>query len=192
MTFDEFVGEVQNRARLGTMGDAVRAIRCTLAVLSQRLAGGEVKDLASQLPEEIGFYLLHAEAGQGARFSADEFVNRVSACERADKPEAIFHVRAVLEVLHEAVSAGQFNHVVAQLPSEYKPLFTAGSTGKMRSITPRSKAATASKRREVGTQKTRISRGRAGGREVEEEVQAEQPRSARIARRAAGPWHVGR
>ncbi len=89
MSFDEFAGEAQHRARLGTMGEAVRCIRCTLAVLSQRLAGGEVKDLASQLPEEIAYYLRHSEQGAGLRLSADEFLDRVSACEGADKPEGV-------------------------------------------------------------------------------------------------------
>src|SRR5438067_5179727 len=109
MTFDEFVGEVQHRARLGSLGDAVRAIRCTLAVLSQRLAGGEAKDLASQLPEEIGYYLLHSQAGAGQDFSVDEFLDRISSCEGENKPASIHHVRVVLQVIGAAVSAGQLN-----------------------------------------------------------------------------------
>jgi uncharacterized protein (DUF2267 family) len=50
MTYDEFIGQVHHRARLGTTGDAVRATRATLEVLGERLFGGEAKDLAAQLP----------------------------------------------------------------------------------------------------------------------------------------------
>ncbi len=106
------------------MGDGIRAIRCTLGVLSRRLAGGEAKGLASQLPEEIGFYLLHSQAGEGLDFSADEFLECVSICQHEDRPQTIHHVRAVLEVLQGAVTRGQVRHVLDQLPSDFQPLFT--------------------------------------------------------------------
>lgn len=176
MTFDKFVGEVQNRARLGSLGDAVRAIRCTLGVLGLRLAGGEAKDLASQLPEEIGYYLMHAQAGVGMDFSADEFLDRVRACEGEDKPESIHHVRAVLEVLREAVSEGQMRHVLNQLPADFEALFRSGSEGRMRM----KKARRTSSRNAAGR------RGAIGAQ------QEGRPRSQRIATRARGAWHLGR
>ena len=136
---------------LGSLGEAVRATRCTLGVLSQRLAGGEAKDLASQLPEEIGLYLFQAEAGQGQQFSAEEYLDRVATCEGANKPDSIFHTRVVLEVLREAVSGGQFDHVLDQLPSDFEPLFTAGSEGKMRLKAPRKNSRVSPRRRAVQT-----------------------------------------
>lgn len=54
MKYDEFMGMVQNRARLASTGEAVRATRATLQTLGQRLFGGEAKDLAAQLPQEVG------------------------------------------------------------------------------------------------------------------------------------------
>ena len=52
MKHDEFIGRVQHYARLASRGDAERATRATLETLGERLAGGEPKDLASQLPPE--------------------------------------------------------------------------------------------------------------------------------------------
>jgi uncharacterized protein (DUF2267 family) len=131
MRYDEFIGQVQNRARLSSTEEAVKAIRATLETLAERLAGGEPKDLASQLPEEIGVYLHHERAGSGERFSLDEFFKRVSEREGVDLPASIYHARVVIEVLSEAVSRGQMNDVRAQLPEEYDRLFEAGSQGAM-------------------------------------------------------------
>src|ERR1700704_1363989 len=97
MTYDEFIGQVQSRARLGTSGDAVRATRATLEVLGQRLFGGEAKDLAAQLPQEIGYYLRQAETSES--FGLDEFFKRVSERERVDLPVAVHHARVVISVV---------------------------------------------------------------------------------------------
>lgn len=129
MQYDEFVGKVQNKARLATSGEAVKAIRSTLEVLSQRLYGGAADNLAAQLPEEIGRYL--ADGKKNESFGLDEFFERVSKIESADLPVAVHHTRAVISVLKEAVSAGEFEKVRAQLPEEYDPLFDAGSEGEM-------------------------------------------------------------
>src|SRR5205085_11688251 len=126
-------------------------------VLSQRLAGGEAKDPASQLPEEIGYYLLHSQAGAGQQFSLAEFFDRVAAYECEDKPKAIHHVRTVFEILREAVSAGQFAHVMDQLPEEYAPLLTGSSEGKMR--IPRQRKQTPSTRGRTNATRPRAAPG---------------------------------
>ncbi len=77
MKHDEFIGQVQYRARLSSRGDAERATRATLETLAERLAGGETNDLASQLPREIGEHLRREWSGIGERFSLDEFFRRV-------------------------------------------------------------------------------------------------------------------
>lgn len=132
MQYNEFVGQVQHRARLGSTGDAVRAIRVTLETLAERLTNGETKDLASQLPREIAHYLEEVPTVGGERFSLDEFFQRVSIRESVGLPEAVFHARVVVEVLQEAVSKGEINDVRAQLPPEFAALFEAGSTGQFR------------------------------------------------------------
>lgn len=131
MKHDEFIGQVQHRARLSSRGDAERATRATLETLAERLAGGETNDLASQLPREIGEHLRREWSGIGERFSLDEFFRRVSLREGVDLPDAIFHARAVIEVVSEAVSKGEMDDVRAQLPAEFDRLFESGSQGHM-------------------------------------------------------------
>jgi uncharacterized protein (DUF2267 family) len=132
MKYDQFVGQVQSRAHLGSLGDAVAAIRATLETLGERLSGGEAKDLASQLPREIGYYLFRgAIMFRAERFGFREFVDRVAFRESADAPRAAFHARVVMEVVGEAISLGELEDVAGQLPGDFAPLF-AGSTGNAR------------------------------------------------------------
>jgi uncharacterized protein (DUF2267 family) len=49
MTFDEFIKRVQERGGFETREHATRA---TLAVLGERLGGGEPSDLVAQLPAD--------------------------------------------------------------------------------------------------------------------------------------------
>lgn len=129
MQYDQFVGEVQNRARLPSRGETVRAIQATLETLAERVAGGEVEDLAAQLPPELGTHLQDAEGTE--RFSVDDFFLRVAAKQSADVPDAAHHARAVMAVLQEAITTGELEDVRAQLPDSYTPLFEAGSEGEM-------------------------------------------------------------
>ncbi len=84
MKHDEFIGQVQHRARLGSRGAAERATRATLETLAERLVGGEAKDLASQLPQGIAEYLRGPLAGVGEHFSLDDFFWRVGLREGVD------------------------------------------------------------------------------------------------------------
>lgn len=129
MKYDEFIGEVVHRARLGTTGAAVKAIRATLETLAERLYGDEADHLAAQLPEEIGLYM--QRVGRNETFTLDEFFERVAEREDVDLPEAIFHARAVISVVQDAVSAGELDDVRVQLPDEFAPLFEVGATGDM-------------------------------------------------------------
>jgi uncharacterized protein (DUF2267 family) len=127
MKYNEFIGNVQNRARLGTQGEAVRATRATLEVLGERLFGGEAKDLAAQLPEEIGVYL--KQDGESDAFGLSKFYELVSDREGVDLPEAVHHARSVISVVKEAVTAGELDDVRGQLPQEYDDLFEADIQG---------------------------------------------------------------
>ena len=128
MTLDHFVGQVQHRARLASTDEALRAIRCTFETLAERLDFGEAKDLAAQLPRELGAFFAVPE--HSVRMSLDEFFKRVSEREGIDLPVAVYHARVVIEVLQEAVSAGEIQDVKAQLPAEWNVLFDAGSEGR--------------------------------------------------------------
>lgn len=130
MNFHGFVGQVQHRAQLGNMDDAVAATRATLNTLGERLPEQEKRHLISQLPREVGHYL--EEASGGERFSLDEFFHRVSEKEQLDLPIAVYHARVVCEVLQEAVAIGETEHVLGSLPKEFLPLFESGSQGHMK------------------------------------------------------------
>lgn len=126
MKHDEFIGQVQHHARLSSRGDAELAARATLETLAERLAGGEAEDLASQLPRGLAEYLRTGLAGAGVRFSMEDFFRRVSEREGVDLPKAIYHARAVIAVLYEAVSPGELADIRAQLPAEFSQLFEPG------------------------------------------------------------------
>jgi uncharacterized protein (DUF2267 family) len=126
MKHDEFIGQVQHHARLASRGDAEVATRATLETLAERLAGGEANDLASQLPRGIAEYLRTGFAGEGMRFPVAEFFRRVGEREGVDLPKAMYHARAVIAVLYEAVSPGEMADIRAQLPAEYARLFEPG------------------------------------------------------------------
>lgn len=131
MQYEQFVGQVQNRGRMASQGEAVRAICATLETLGERLADGERPHLESQLPSGIGAYLRLAH--QQERFGLQEFFHRVAKREGGgvDVPDAAHHARTVFEVLQEAVTPGQLQHVRDALPDEYVPLFESGSQGEM-------------------------------------------------------------
>jgi uncharacterized protein (DUF2267 family) len=129
MQYDAFVGEVQNRARLSSRGDAVRAIQATLETLAERISAGEASDLAAELPPELGTFLTDVEATE--RFPVDDFFLRVAAKETADLPDAVHHARAVIEVLLESVTPGEMDDIRSQLPDDFGPLFEAGSEGEL-------------------------------------------------------------
>lgn len=135
MKHDEFIGQVQDRARLSSRGDAERATRATLETLAERMADGAAQNLAAQLPHEIGEHLrrqAQQQEGTGERLSVDEFLDRVTEREGVDKPEAVFHARVVMEVTDEATTGGLMPKVREQFPGEFDRLFEAGSSGGMR------------------------------------------------------------
>jgi len=121
MNYDHFVGQVQNRCRLASKGEAVAAIRSTLMTLSERLFGDEVDHLVAQLPTEIGWYM--KQVTDKEKFGINEFFKRVSEKEGADLPDSVFHAQIVIEVVREAVAPGEVDDIRQQLPDEFARLF---------------------------------------------------------------------
>jgi uncharacterized protein (DUF2267 family) len=123
--YDEFMARVRRRTGLDEE-QAERAVRATLNTLAQRLAGGEPKDFASQLPQELkNTTLLTTGAGEGLSLSPDEFVAKVAECEGVDPEQARKHVEAVLATLREAVTPGEWDDIEAQLGHQYRDLLSA-------------------------------------------------------------------
>lgn len=122
MEHDEFIGQVQARARLDSRGAAEGATRATLTTLAERLGGGLGSNVGAQLPPEIG---RHLEADGGERFDIKEFWGRVAEREpgAVELPDAAFHSRAVMSVVAEAVTGDQIGRVREQLTPEWSELF---------------------------------------------------------------------
>ena len=133
MTHDEFIGQVQQRARLASRGAAEQATRATLETLGERLSKGAAENLAAQLPPEIGEHLRRAASGTGEHIDLEDFFARVTQREATgvDEPQAVFHARSVLEVVAEATTGNLLGKLQEQLPPEYGRLFSSGSTGRM-------------------------------------------------------------
>lgn len=130
MQHDEFIGQVQARARLASRGDAERATRVVLETLRQRLAGGQPGNLGAELPPEIALHL-NGEPGDAKDLSLDDFFAIVSREIGVDPPQGIHQARAVISVLSDAVSDAQIENARQQLPEDWAPLFDSGSEGTM-------------------------------------------------------------
>jgi uncharacterized protein (DUF2267 family) len=110
--------------RTGTTdGRAADLTRATLETLSERMTGGEVLDLAAQLPKPLWEALKpHPRTEAADRFGAAEFVARVARRADCDENTAREAVRAVFTTLREAITGGEFHDVVVQLPRDYRDM----------------------------------------------------------------------
>lgn len=121
MDYATFTGEVQQRAKLATQGEALRITRATLTTLGERLESGEATDLAAPLPMEIDRFLIEAQSEQ--RLDYDEFIDRVAERASTEQSDANFYAQVVLDVVEDSVPESEFRDVREQLPSEYDDLF---------------------------------------------------------------------
>jgi uncharacterized protein (DUF2267 family) len=122
MNYDTFVDQVSQRTRTSSE-QAVELTRAVLATFAERLTGGEVLDLAAQLPQPLRLVLKPSPSTEQAdRFGAAEFVARVALRARVQEPAARDATRAVFTTLREAITGGEFDDVATQLPRDYRDL----------------------------------------------------------------------
>lgn len=135
-SYTDFVGEVQHRIEAGTQAEAVRTTRAVLETLGERVGEGGATDIASPLPMEIDRYLLAADHGQ--TYDYDEFVDRVhdrlnyddldldtsyGRPSNVDQAEAVYRMKAVVELVSEQVPGGELAHAEEQLPDDFGDMF---------------------------------------------------------------------
>jgi uncharacterized protein (DUF2267 family) len=121
--FEEFVNEVAARAGV-SRDEAESLVRATLRTLAERLSGGEAEDLRAQLPRQLQAELIPPqEEAQG--FGVEEFVQKVAARSGIDEADAGAGVVAVLSVIRDAVTPGEFGDVLAQLGRDFAELVEA-------------------------------------------------------------------
>lgn len=139
MTADEFVERVGRRGALDRNA-ARRAAEAVLEALADRITGGQVDDLAAQLPEALHPPLQRGkdQSNAAARpLSLDEFVAGIAEREGAPPAQAYEHARAVCATLREALSEKEFSDTAAQLPDDYRALLAPQEAAARRRIRAR-------------------------------------------------------
>ena len=127
MQYPEFLRRVEEQIATAhpdsnTQRAAELAITATLETLNEHLTGGEAKDLAAQLVKEVQ-PALQPKTEEAKAFSLEEFYRRVAKREGVDIETARIDAEAVMRVLREAVTFGELDDVMAQLPAEFNILF---------------------------------------------------------------------
>lgn len=120
MNYPEFIDTVARRAGVPSE-QAPTITRATLKTLAERISGGEARQLAEQLPDQLEDDLRKPPWDEFAEsFPLEEFTRRVSERAGVDASVARAATRAVLTTLREAVTAREFDDMVSQLPKEYR------------------------------------------------------------------------
>ncbi len=123
MRYDEFIERVRERGEFGSTEEAEAATRATLSTLGEYLTDREGPELARRLPEGVSEHLLRQPPERSEIFSAEDFLQLVGEREGVNVGEARYHVRAVMDVLGEAVGREHLAGVVErQFPSEFAPI----------------------------------------------------------------------
>jgi uncharacterized protein (DUF2267 family) len=114
----EFLESVTVRGRLSPQ-QAERLTEATLTVLADRISAGEAEDLAAQLPKGVRDWLVSKEE-PAQKLDLEEFIRRVSERAAVDLDTATRGAWAVLSTIRRAVTTGEFEDVLAQLPKEFR------------------------------------------------------------------------
>jgi uncharacterized protein (DUF2267 family) len=120
MQYDELIALVVERTGLFD-GEAVDLTRATLATLAERISGDEVRELAAQLPSPLHDALLPT-AEEAEAFSFEEFINRVAERTRSKSIVSETAVEAVMATLRDAVTPGEFDDILSELPKDFHRL----------------------------------------------------------------------
>ncbi|WP_330342337.1 DUF2267 domain-containing protein [Streptomyces sp. NBC_00557] len=123
MQHHEFLARVRELGEYDSQDEAAKVTEAVLSVLAQRISPGEVEDLASQLPGPLGQTLAAAKSEQAESFGIEEFCRRVADRTGARPRTAEWDASAVLTTLAGAISGGELNQILSQLPSGYAVLF---------------------------------------------------------------------
>jgi uncharacterized protein (DUF2267 family) len=120
MKYPEFIAKVAKHSAL-PRDEAEAITRATLQALGERITGGEARDLAAQLPHELQD-TLESASEEAEPFDLDEFIRRVSKRAAVAPADARDGITAVFQTFQDAVSFGEFDDVMDQLPEEFAAL----------------------------------------------------------------------
>jgi uncharacterized protein (DUF2267 family) len=113
---------VQSRGKYDDRRQSERVTTDVLQLLGGRITAGEAEDLASQLPDPLGEVVLRSRSDAPESFGVTEFLRRLARKEGASIEGAEKDAKAVLSTVGQAVSGGELNQVISQLPSGYAAL----------------------------------------------------------------------
>jgi uncharacterized protein (DUF2267 family) len=122
MKYEEFISRVAESTGVA-QAEAEALTRAALATLAERITGGEARDLAAQLPIPLQNPLLPARE-EAEAFTFTEFARRTAERAGVDPAKAELGVDAVMATLRDAVTSGEFDDVLSQLPEDFKRLGT--------------------------------------------------------------------
>lgn len=122
MKYEEFISRVASGVGVSE-SEAEALTRAVLTTLAERITAGEAYDLAAQLPGPLETPLLDAPE-EAEAFDFVEFVRRVAARSGGDVSAAEMAVDVVFDTLRDAVTPGEFDDVLSQLPEEFKRVGT--------------------------------------------------------------------
>jgi uncharacterized protein (DUF2267 family) len=119
MDYQGFITTVQEGAHISGE-EAQRAACVTLKTLSERLSGGETRDVAEHLPRELHSCVeMQADAEP---FDVNEFLRRIGEREGVDRSRAERDARAVFTALWQTVGPEELADVRSELPKDFYPL----------------------------------------------------------------------
>lgn len=116
LKYAQFIKHVRTVAQRTYREEADCATIATLETIRDRIVGDEAKDLASQLLTELKQYLHGRKGENGKFFSLEELVKRVSEKEK-------IHIPAVVRVLQQAITPGEFVDFKANFSEDYADMF---------------------------------------------------------------------
>lgn len=123
MEYDKIVATIRERGQYQSAGEAEQVAKSVLQVLAGRIGPGEVLDLAEQLPQPLADALRSGTRDRAESYGVEEFCRRIAGRTGAGPQTAEWDASAVLSTVAEAVSGGELNQVLTQLPSGYAVLF---------------------------------------------------------------------
>jgi uncharacterized protein (DUF2267 family) len=123
MKYDEFLARVRELGEYRDRAETEQVTESVLRVLASRITPGEAKDLAAQLSGPLGEFLAADPDQPPESFGTAEFCRRVAGLVGATPRTAEWDASAVLSTVADAVTGGELNQVLSQLPSSYATLF---------------------------------------------------------------------
>src|SRR3954452_8067571 len=123
LDYERFITVVAEDAEIGFEA-AERAARAVLETLGERIAQGEARDIAAQLPPELSPYIATNTPADG--FDVDEFVRRIAERAGVDAATAERHARAVFTALSRALDRREHDQMATELSKDYWPLLGRG------------------------------------------------------------------